>query len=363
MTTTAETTRNRDWRDVLLAGLAVTAYLLMLIVSGSGWGGSFVGLHDFAREHMGLANGPAWFVPVTFDGAAAGLSLVVVTAALHGRAAGKWLLMIVGFTGLSSWINWVHIADHRGRVVSALLPIAAVLLFEALMSEVRAAYARRVGKEHARLHPLRWLFDFRGTLAIVRARVLEIELPTELAAAAEVVEQSKPRGKRRRKTAAKSTPKPAAAPADTVSTEAAETAPDGMPEAVTEQTVPMLRAVPAQGGDYLDAMNKDELRAEAKRVGETQQGTMREMRARIRQTETYARERARHDGDSESGTAMTADTRRSGDTGTDAGHTSGTADGHAGDDDRVHAGHAGSDTDQRAEDADGHMSDRVAVTV
>lgn len=189
------TDRVRDaalWmRDTGLGGLG---FALVLVVAVSGWAASFIGLHDFGMNHMGLSERSAWLVPITFDGAPAGLSIVVMRAAMHGRPALVWRLLIVAFTGLSSWINYVHIEDQLGRTVASFMPPSAVVLFEGLMSEARAAAGRRNGKVPPRLHPLRWVFDRKGTWKILRAYVLDLELPEELQRAATNLTTTAPQG-------------------------------------------------------------------------------------------------------------------------------------------------------------------------
>lgn len=158
-------------------GLGAVGYALVTVVAVAGWWASFVGLHAFATAHMGLSDHEGWLVPLTFDGAALGLTVCVARAAMHGRGALVWRGLVVAFTGLSAWINYTHIDDPRGRLVAALLPISAVTVFEALMGEARAAYERRSGRVRPRIHPLRWVFDWTGTWAIVRAYVLDIPMP------------------------------------------------------------------------------------------------------------------------------------------------------------------------------------------
>lgn len=166
-------------RDSALGGLG---YALVLTVAAAGWAASFIGLHDFGINHMGLSPQAAWLVPLTFDGAPAGLSIVVMRASTHGRSAPVWRLLIVAFTGLSSWINYQHIDDPLGRGVAAFMPPSAVVLFEGLMSEARAAAQRRTGRVAPRLHPLRWVFDFAGTKELLRRYILDLPLPTALTA-------------------------------------------------------------------------------------------------------------------------------------------------------------------------------------
>lgn len=165
-------------------GLGITGFVLVLIVAVSGWTASFIGLHDFGVRHMGLSESTGWLVPATFDGAPLGLSLVVFRASIHGRGAAVWRILIMVFTALSSWINWQHIDDPTGRWIASFMPPAAVLLFEGLMSEARAAAARRDGHERPRLHPLRWFIDRSGTWALYRSYILDIELPDALKSAA-----------------------------------------------------------------------------------------------------------------------------------------------------------------------------------
>lgn len=161
-------------------GLGITGFVLVLIVALAGWTASFIGLHDFGVKHMGLEADTAWLVPVTFDGAAAGLSLVVFRASINGRGANTWRALIVVFTALSAWVNYKHIQDPTGRWIASFMPPAAVILFEGLMSEARAAASRRLGRERPRLHPLRWVIDRSGTWAMYRAYVVGIDLPDHL---------------------------------------------------------------------------------------------------------------------------------------------------------------------------------------
>lgn len=185
--------RTRDaalWcRDSLLGGIG---YTIVLTVAAAGWAASFIGLHDFGITHMGLSTDAAWLVPITFDGAPAGLSIVVARASTHGRPALVWRLLIVAFTGLSSWINYQHIDDELGRTVASFMPPSAVILFEGLMSEARAAAQRRLGRAIPRLHPLRWAFDRKGTLDLYRRHILGLPLPAGFDATASATPVSPP---------------------------------------------------------------------------------------------------------------------------------------------------------------------------
>ena len=191
--TPTRTQRLRDaalWcRDSALGGIG---YAIVLAVAVAGWAASFIGLHDFGVNHMGFSDTAAWLVPITFDGAPAGLSIVVMRASTHGRPATVWRLLIIAFTGLSSWINYQHIADPLGRGVAAFMPPSAVILFEGLMSEARAAAQRRTGRVAPRLHPLRWAFDFKGTKDLLRRYVLGLPLPAAFDATASPAPASPP---------------------------------------------------------------------------------------------------------------------------------------------------------------------------
>lgn len=160
-------------------GLATVAILLVLGVAVAGWSASFISLHEFALKHMGLTSRPAWLVPSTFDGAALGLSLLSFRAAIYGRASLGSMLYVYGFTALSSWINWVHIDDKAGgKFVSALLPIAAVVVFGKVLKEAREAYERRHGKVVFKVRGglllLRMFVDRKGTREAVRQQILDI---------------------------------------------------------------------------------------------------------------------------------------------------------------------------------------------
>lgn len=159
-------------------GLSTLAMVLVVAVAVAGWAASFIALHAFAQQHIGLSERAAWLVPSTFDGAALALSLLSFRAAIYGRASLGSLLYVYGFTALSSWINWIHINDKQGKIVSALLPIAAVLAFGKVLKEAREAYERRHGKVVFKVRTgllmLRWMVDRQGTRAAIRNEILSI---------------------------------------------------------------------------------------------------------------------------------------------------------------------------------------------
>jgi hypothetical protein len=226
------------------SSLGVAGFTVLLMVAIAGWTVSFVGLHTFAIQHMSLSDRVGWLVPVCFDGAPGGLTLVVMRAASHGRSGSIWRWLIVFFTSLSCWINYEHIHDTYGRCVAALMPLAAVVDFEALISEARKAYERRKGIEpRPYLHPLRFVFDWSGSWAILRAYVLDLPLPESLAA-------SQRRAATRtaatpRKTTATATPSAAATPASpsAASASPAQALPDPAQAATATPATPANPAV------------------------------------------------------------------------------------------------------------------------
>lgn len=160
------------------SALSATAVILVLATAASGWSASFISLHEFATAHMTLSDGAAWLVPGTFDGAALGLSLLAFRAATFGRASFGSRVYVYGFTGLSSWINYVHITDPQGRAVACLLPVSAVIVFDKILREAREAYERRHGKQAFRVRPglllLRLTIDGQGTREAIRGQIAAI---------------------------------------------------------------------------------------------------------------------------------------------------------------------------------------------
>jgi hypothetical protein len=169
-------------------GLGILGLGLSGVVAYHGFKASFIGLHKFAMEHLGLNNQDAWSVPITVDGGALVITIMAFRAAIHGRSAMGWRLGVLALTSLSAWINYNEVHDPKGKWLASLLPIIAVSVFESLMSEARKAHERRTGNVAPRLSLLRWCFDFSGTKAILRAHTLGQPLPEGFAEAAVVVE-------------------------------------------------------------------------------------------------------------------------------------------------------------------------------
>jgi hypothetical protein len=151
-------------------------YTILVVVALVSWSLSARHLHAWAMKDLRESTGPAWLVPATFDLAPLGLSLVVYQARRKGRSAAMWRLFIVAFTGVSSWINWTFASgDSVGtRIIAASLPIAAVVLFEALMWQVhRDALDKEYGGQMIPHVPLiAWLIDRERAYAVTKASAL-----------------------------------------------------------------------------------------------------------------------------------------------------------------------------------------------
>lgn len=243
--TTRSTSLGAAIQSVLLwtrdFGLSTLSVALLLGVATAGWTGSFIGLHDYAMAHMQFTPDEAWLVPLAFDGAAFGLSISSARAAMYGRSAIGSRILVVGFTGLSSWINWLHINDPQGRFVAALLPPAAVVLFEAVLAEMRAASERRSGRVRPRLHPLRWVVDPPGTWNIYRSWILDIPLPQVLADSVESA--------RLRDSTESASPHPQPADAEPPATRPSTGRPDRTRANTTDQTTTTGRTGAKTGQD------------------------------------------------------------------------------------------------------------------
>ncbi len=151
-------------------------YVLLIVVAIVSWSLSARHLHAWGMKDLHESNGAAWLVPATFDLAPLGLSLVVYQARRKGRSAAMWRLFIVAFTGISSWINWTWTASDTvgSRLIAASLPIAAVILFEALTWQVHRDAMDKVydGQPIPRVPLIAWFVDTRRAFAITKASAL-----------------------------------------------------------------------------------------------------------------------------------------------------------------------------------------------
>lgn len=151
-------------------------YGLLVVVAIVSWSLSARHLHAWGIRDLHESNGSAWLVPATFDLGPAGLSLVVYQARKKGRSAIVWRLFIVAFTGISSWINWTFaVGDSMGtKIIAAALPVAAVVLFEALTWQIHRDAMDKVyeGQPIPRVPLLAWFIDTRRAYAVTKATAL-----------------------------------------------------------------------------------------------------------------------------------------------------------------------------------------------
>ncbi|GAB3293194.1 DUF2637 domain-containing protein [Parasphingorhabdus pacifica] len=159
--------------------LSIAALLFVAMAAVMGWGASFVGLHEYGMQSMaGFDYWSAWLVPATFDGAAFACTLMTYRSSINGRSAFRGRVLMWAFTAVSSWINWIHQPSPQAQIVAAGLPIAAVAVFDVVLTELRADHEARHGKRGFRLRPgllfLRWLVDRSGTRTAFRKQVMDI---------------------------------------------------------------------------------------------------------------------------------------------------------------------------------------------
>ena len=159
--------------------LSVAALVFVAAAAVMGWGASFVGLHEYGMQSMaGFTYWSAWLVPATFDGAAFACTLMTYRSSINGRSAVRGRVLMWAFTGVSSWINWIHQPSHEAQIVAAGLPIAAVAVFDVVLLELRADYEAKHGMRGFRLRPgllaLRWMVDRRSTSEAFRKQVIDI---------------------------------------------------------------------------------------------------------------------------------------------------------------------------------------------
>ncbi|MFR9728755.1 DUF2637 domain-containing protein [Saccharopolyspora sp. MS10] len=159
--------------------LSIAALIFVAMAAVMGWGASFVGLHEYGMQSMaGFTYWSAWLVPATFDGAAFACTLMTYRSSINGRSAVRGRILMWAFTGVSSWINWIHQPSQEAQIVAAGLPIAAVAVFDVVLLELRADYEAKHGMRGFRLRPgllvLRWLVDRRSTSDAFRKQVIDI---------------------------------------------------------------------------------------------------------------------------------------------------------------------------------------------
>lgn len=166
------------------ARLARFVLAFVALAAVAGWSASFVGLHGFALDPMrGYSDTAAWLVPGSFDGAAFACSVLVFRASIHGRSALRGRVLMYAFTAVSGWINWHFQTNSLAQWVGAALPFAAVLVFDVILTDLRAEWEIQHGQQAFRLRVgllvLRWVVDRAGTWSAFRASLISVPV-TEL---------------------------------------------------------------------------------------------------------------------------------------------------------------------------------------
>lgn len=155
--------------------------LFVALAAVAGWAASFIGLHDFGvRDMLGFTDRTAWLIPAAFDGAAFACAVLTYRASIVGRAAVRGRLLTMAFTALSSWVNYIHQPPGNAKLVAVWLPIAAVLVFDTVLVDLRAEYEQRHGRRAFRLRTwlllLRWFVDRAGTRTAFTDEVRKIQV-------------------------------------------------------------------------------------------------------------------------------------------------------------------------------------------
>lgn len=238
---TSKNTRAGTGRRI---SLATSALAFIGLAAVFGWTGSFIGLHGYAVGRMvGFTQITGWAVPGAYDGAALACTLAVYRASINGRSAARGRVLMFAFTAISSWINWTHQTDHTARLVAAGLPVAAVIVFDFLMGELRADWEADHGRRAFRIRPalliLRWIVDRKGTAAAFRAQITAIPVSALAGLGADLAAEAE--------AARRPVPEPSAEP----EIPAAEAEPQTEPEpddALTDADLLLLAEPPAWSG-------------------------------------------------------------------------------------------------------------------
>lgn len=227
----------------------------------AGWAASFIGLHNFGAGRMeGYTDNTAWLIPAAFDGAAFACAVLTYRASIAGRSALRGRVLTWAFTALSSWINYIDQPENtQARLVAVWLPIAAVAVFDVVLSEMRAdweeAHGRRAFRMRIGLLALRAIVDRQGTREAFRRQVTDIPVADLVGLGGDLRARTAPQTET---TPASETVEPVPVAADdVVPVVVPEVSDDGASEVVDDDA-------PADGGrpEWLT----DELAANAKRA-------------------------------------------------------------------------------------------------
>jgi DNA-binding transcriptional ArsR family regulator len=118
--------------------------LLVLALSVISFALSYAALRNLAWQSGAVVPALAWAWPIVIDGAMVVFSMTILRGSLHGeRVWYSWALVLV-FCALSVGFNIAHAPlDILARLVASVPPVALLLAFESLMSQVKSAVRRR----------------------------------------------------------------------------------------------------------------------------------------------------------------------------------------------------------------------------
>lgn len=166
----------------------------------AGWSASFIGLHNFGTGKMvGYTDTTAWLIPAAFDGAAFACAVLTYRASIAGRSGLRGRVLTWAFTALSSWINYIDQSPTGwGRWVAVWLPIAAVAVFDVVLTEMRADWEEAHGRKAFRMRIwlllLRSIVDRKDTMEAFRKQIKDIPVSSLVGIGADlmVVDKSAP---------------------------------------------------------------------------------------------------------------------------------------------------------------------------
>lgn len=163
----------------------------------AGWSASFIGLHNFGTGKMlGYTDNTAWLIPAAFDGAAFACAVLTYRASIAGRSGLRGRVLTWLFTALSSWINYIDQSPTGlGRYVAIWLPFAAVLVFDVVLTEMRADWEADHGRKAFRMRIwlllLRSIVDRKDTLEAFRTQVKDIPVSSLVGIGADLMTADK----------------------------------------------------------------------------------------------------------------------------------------------------------------------------
>lgn len=118
--------------SLLVAALAVASFVV-----------SYDALRSMATSTGAVSEGLAWLWPLLVDGALVVFSLAVVRNSLLGESAIWPMTLVVLFSALSVALNvWHAPGTLPARIIAAIAPVALLLSFETLMTQVKSEAAR-----------------------------------------------------------------------------------------------------------------------------------------------------------------------------------------------------------------------------